>query len=163
VAAAQSAIASKQAAIEAQQSIIEAAQATIVVDEANQTFTEQDDKRYAHLASTEYGSLQNAQLAASRIAAARASVVRDTAALATAIKQVDLLKAELDRAQATLAHDAWRCLRWPEGIARSRHGGCALTYKRQSIEVDASTSAVRAITEMPKEDDAMNDKQEYTT
>ena len=105
VAAARSAIASKQAAIEAQQSIIEAARATIVVDEANQTFTEQDDKRYAHLASTGYGSVQNAQLAASRIAAARASVLRDTASLATAIKQVDLLKAELDRAQATLAHD----------------------------------------------------------
>ena len=35
----------------------------------------------------------------------RASVVRDTASLVTAIKQVDLLKAELDRTQATLAHD----------------------------------------------------------
>jgi membrane fusion protein, multidrug efflux system len=105
VAAARSAIASKQAALDAQQSIIEAARATIAVDQANQTFAEQDDKRYAHLASTGYGSVQNAQLAESRIGAARASVVRDTASLATAIKQVDLLKAELDRAQATLAHD----------------------------------------------------------
>jgi membrane fusion protein, multidrug efflux system len=105
VAAAQSAIASKQAALDAQQSIIEAARATIAVDQATQTFAEQDDKRYAHLASTGYGSVQNAQLAASRIGAAFASVARDTAALTTAIKQVDLLKAELDRAQATLAHD----------------------------------------------------------
>jgi membrane fusion protein (multidrug efflux system) len=32
-------------------------------------------------------------------------VARDTASLATAIKQVDLLKAELAQAQATLAHD----------------------------------------------------------
>jgi membrane fusion protein (multidrug efflux system) len=105
VAAARSAIASKQVAIDAQQSIIEAARATIDVDQATQTFAEHDDKRYAHLASTGYGSVQNAQLAESRIAAARASVARDTAALTTAIKQVDLLKAELDRAQATLAHD----------------------------------------------------------
>ena len=54
-----------------------------------------------HLATTGYGSVQNAQQAASRIAAARAAVARDTAALATAAKQVDVLKAELAQAQAT--------------------------------------------------------------
>jgi membrane fusion protein (multidrug efflux system) len=59
VAAARSAIASKQAALDAQQSIIEAARATIAVDRATQTFAEQDDKRFAHLASTGYGSMQN--------------------------------------------------------------------------------------------------------
>jgi hypothetical protein len=51
----------------------------------------------------------------------------------------------------------------PEGIARSRHGRYALTYKRQSIEIVASTSAVRVIAEMSKEDDDMSDKQECTT
>lgn len=105
VAAAQSTIATKQVALEAQQSVIEAARATIGVDQANQTFAEQDDKRYATLAASGYGSVQNAQQAASRIAAARASVARDTASLATAIKQLDLLKAELGQAQATLARD----------------------------------------------------------
>jgi membrane fusion protein, multidrug efflux system len=105
VAAAQSAIASKQAALETQRSVIDAAKATIQVDQANETFAEQENKRYVDLASTGYGSVQNAQQATSRIAAARASVQRDAAALASAIKQVDLQKAELAQAQAVLAHD----------------------------------------------------------
>jgi membrane fusion protein, multidrug efflux system len=82
-----------------------AARATVGVDAANQTFAEQEDNRYARLAATGYGSVQNAQQAASRIAAARASSTRDSASPSTAIKQVDLLRAELDRARATLAHD----------------------------------------------------------
>jgi membrane fusion protein (multidrug efflux system) len=105
VAAAQAAIASKQAAIETQGSVIDAAKATIMVDQANETFAEQENKRYVDLASTGYGSVQNAQQASSRIAAARASVQRDAAALASAIKQVALQKAELAQAQAMLAHD----------------------------------------------------------
>jgi membrane fusion protein (multidrug efflux system) len=105
VGAARAKVASKQAALETQQFIIEAARATVAVDQANQAFAEQDNKRYATLATTGAGSVQNAQLAASRIAAAHASVARDTATLATAVKQVDLLKADLAQAQATLAHD----------------------------------------------------------
>jgi membrane fusion protein (multidrug efflux system) len=105
VAAAHAVIGSKQAALDTQQSIIDAAKATIAVDVANQTFAEQDNARYAALAATGAGSVQNAQSAASRIAAARASVARDNAALQTAVKQVDTLKAELAQAQATLGHD----------------------------------------------------------
>ena len=105
VAAARAAIASKEAAIETQGSVIDAAKATILVDQANETFAGQENKRYVDLASTGYGSVQNAQQATSRIAAARASVQRDTAALASAMKQVALQKAELAQAQAALAHD----------------------------------------------------------
>ena len=57
---------------------IDAARATIDVDQANLTFADQDDKRYVSLAATGYGSVQNAQQAASRSAAARAAVARDT-------------------------------------------------------------------------------------
>jgi membrane fusion protein, multidrug efflux system len=105
VTAAEAAVASKQASLDMQQSIIDGAQATVDVDKANQTFAEQDDRRYASLADTGYGSVQNAQEAASRIAAARATVTRDAASLVTATKQVDLLKADLAQARATLAHD----------------------------------------------------------
>jgi membrane fusion protein (multidrug efflux system) len=105
VAAAKAVVATKQASLAMQQSVIDAARATISVDEANRTFAEQDDKRYSHLASTGYGSLQNAQQATSRIGAARAATARDTASLETATKQVDVLKAELAQAEATLAHD----------------------------------------------------------
>lgn len=104
VAAAGAAIASKQASLDAQQSVIGVARATVDVDQANQVFAEQDDKRFSSLAHTGYGTVQNAQQAASRIAAARATVARDTASLATAIKQVDLFRADLAQAQATLAH-----------------------------------------------------------
>jgi len=103
VAAAKAAVSTKRAALDAQQSVIEAARAALAVDQANHTFAEQDDKRYAHLATTGYGSVQNAQQAASRIAAAKASVARDEASLVTALKQVDVLKAELAQAQAALA------------------------------------------------------------
>ena len=103
--AAKAAVANKQASLDAQQSVIDSAKATIDVDRANETFAEQDNERYAHLATTGYGSVQNAQQATSRIAAARASIARDTAALTNATKQVDILKAGLEQGRATLVHD----------------------------------------------------------
>ncbi len=105
VLAAKAAVSNKQASLDAQQSAIDSAKATIDVDKANETIAEQDDERYAHLATTGYGSVQNAQQATSRIAAARASIVRDTAALTNATKQIDILKAGLAQAKAALAHD----------------------------------------------------------
>src|ERR1700681_2814410 len=103
VAAANAAIASKQAQLGVQQAVIDAAKATIEVDKATVTFAAQENKRYGDLAATGYGSVQNAQQAQSRIAGAQAAVERDTANLASALKQVDLLKAEIAQATATLA------------------------------------------------------------
>ncbi len=103
-AAADAVIATKQASLNAQQSTVAAARAAIGVDQANFTFAEQEDKRYAALAATGFGSVQNAQQAASRIAASRAAVVRDEAALEMAIRQVDVLKAEFAQAKAARAH-----------------------------------------------------------
>jgi membrane fusion protein, multidrug efflux system len=100
VVAAEAAIASKQAQFEVQQTIIDAAKATVDVDSATVMFAAQENKRYTDLASTGYGSLQNAQQAQSRIAAAQATVQRDTANVAAALKQVDLLKAEIEQAKA---------------------------------------------------------------
>src|SRR5713101_7777142 len=103
VAAANAAIASKQAQLGVQQAVIDAAKATIEVDKATVTFAAQENKRYGDLAATGYGSVQNAQQAQSRIAGAQAAVQRDTANLASALKQVDLLKAEIAQAKAALA------------------------------------------------------------
>ncbi len=103
VKAAEANIANKQAALIAQQSAIDAAKATVDAEKADETFAEQDDQRYAELAKKGFGTVQNAQQAASRIAAARAAVARDTAALASATKQLDVIKAELAQAQAGLA------------------------------------------------------------
>jgi membrane fusion protein, multidrug efflux system len=103
VAAARAAITSKQAQLGVQQTVIDAAKATVEVDQATATFAAQENKRYSDLATTGYGSVQNAQQAQSRIAGAQAAIARDTANLASAVKQVDLLKAEIVQANAALA------------------------------------------------------------
>jgi membrane fusion protein (multidrug efflux system) len=100
VAAAEATIASKQAQLDVQQAVIAAAKATIEVDSAAKTFTNQENKRYTDLAATGFGSVQNAQQAQSRNAGAEAAILRDTANLASAEKQVDLLKAEIAQAIA---------------------------------------------------------------
>ncbi|WP_132958105.1 HlyD family secretion protein [Rhizobium sp. BK251] len=105
VAAAEAMLKAKQAALDIQQSTIAAARATVEVDKANETFAEQNNKRYANLATNGYAPVQTAQQAASQIAAAQATIVRDSAALDAASKQVDLLNAEVAQAKATLAHD----------------------------------------------------------
>jgi membrane fusion protein (multidrug efflux system) len=103
VEAAWAAIGTRQAAIVAQQSAIDGASATVAADEANQTFAEQENKRYSDLAATGFGSVQNAQQANSRVLAARANGARGRAALANATRQLDVLKAELAQAQANLS------------------------------------------------------------
>jgi membrane fusion protein, multidrug efflux system len=105
VEAARAAVVSKQAQLDAQQSVIDTARAAVEVDRANATFAEQDNDRYASLAKTGYGSVQNAQAAAAKIAAARAAIDRDIASLAAAQKQIELIKADLAQARAILAHD----------------------------------------------------------
>lgn len=102
VAAALATIQAEQASLDIQQSTIAAARATLDVDRANETFAEQNNKRYASLASNGYAAVQTAQQAASQIAAAQASIVRDTATLEGAVKQVALLKAQIAQATAAL-------------------------------------------------------------
>jgi membrane fusion protein (multidrug efflux system) len=104
VTAARAAAASKQAQLGVQLAVIDAAKATVEVDRASANFAAQENKRYTDLAATGYGSVQNAQQAQSRIAGAEAAIARDTANLASALKQVDLLKAEIVQARAVLAH-----------------------------------------------------------
>ena len=103
VAAAHAAIVSKQAQLGVQQAVIDAARATVDVDKAAVTFAAQENKRYTDLASTGFGSVQNAQQAQARNAGAEAAIARDTANLASAMKQVDLLRAEIVQANAALA------------------------------------------------------------
>ena len=103
VAAADAAVASKKAQLEVQQANIAAAKAAVEVDIAAKTFASQENKRYTDLAATGYGSQQNAQAAQAKNAGADAAILRDTANLASALKQVDLLKAEITQAEAAAA------------------------------------------------------------
>jgi membrane fusion protein, multidrug efflux system len=100
VAAAEASLVSKHAQLDVQQAIIDAARATLDVDTASATFATQENKRYTDLAATGYGSVQNAQAAQSRNAGAQAAIERDKANLASALKQVELLKAEIAQAVA---------------------------------------------------------------
>lgn len=106
VAAANATITSKRAQLDVQDAVIAAARATIDVDTAAKTFAQQENKRYTDLAATGYGSVQNAQQAQSRNAGAEAAIQRDTANLASALKQVELLKAEIAQANAAAARAA---------------------------------------------------------
>lgn len=106
VAAATATVTSKQAQLDVQQAVIAAGKATINVDTAAKTFAQQENKRYTDLAKTGYGSVQNAQQAQARDAGADAAIARDNANLASALKQVDLLKAEIAQATAAAARAA---------------------------------------------------------
>ncbi|KAA0695480.1 HlyD family secretion protein [Neorhizobium sp. P12A] len=103
--AARADVTAKQASLDTQQSLIAAASATVDVDRANETFAEENDKRYANLATNGAAGVQIAQQAAAQIIAARATIARDSASLTAAQKQIDILKAQVAQAQATLAHD----------------------------------------------------------
>jgi membrane fusion protein (multidrug efflux system) len=102
VAAAEASITSRQAALDTQKAAVEEAKGTVAVDQANEVFADQENKRYAELAARGFGSVQNAQQAASRIAASRATVQRDLAALTSATKQVGQIEADLAQARAAL-------------------------------------------------------------
>jgi membrane fusion protein (multidrug efflux system) len=106
VAAANATVTSKEAQLDVQQAVIAAARATIDVDNAAKLFATQENKRYTDLAATGYGSVQNAQQAQARDAGADAAIQRDTANLTSALKQVELLKAEILQAKATAARAA---------------------------------------------------------
>jgi len=105
VLAAHALIDSQQGAVETQLALIDTAQGSVAVDQANATFAEQENKRYGDLATSGYGSVQNAQNAASKIASARASIARDTGTLQSMTKQLDVIKAQTAQAQAALAHE----------------------------------------------------------
>jgi membrane fusion protein, multidrug efflux system len=105
VLAAQALIESQRGAVETQLALIDTAKGSVAVDQANATFAEQENKRYGDLATSGYGSVQNAQNAASKIASARASIARDTGTLQSMTKQLNVIKAQTAQAQAALAHE----------------------------------------------------------
>jgi membrane fusion protein (multidrug efflux system) len=100
VAAALATIESKRATLAAQASVIAGAEATLEVDRANLGFAGEENKRYATLAASGYGTVKNAQQASANIAAARAALARDAAAAQTARDQSEVLKAAVAQAQA---------------------------------------------------------------
>jgi len=104
VAAAAANVADVEAQLIEQQSLIAEAQATIKVDAAAQAYAVQNNARFGTLARDGYGSVQDAQQAASQASGLQASVVKDEAAADAAEKQVAILQAKLEEAKGLLAH-----------------------------------------------------------
>jgi membrane fusion protein (multidrug efflux system) len=105
VTAAQADIANVQASLNEQQAVIEQARSTVAVDRASVTFTQQDNDRYSSLARTGAGSVQNQQQAVSKLQIAQSTLQRDSAAVVAAERRLEMLRAQLAKAEAMLAHD----------------------------------------------------------
>ncbi|HEY1931706.1 MAG TPA: HlyD family secretion protein [Acetobacteraceae bacterium] len=103
VEAAQAAIDDLGQEISQQRLAVTEARDTVAVDQAALTFSTQDYQRYTTLSRSGAGTIQSAQKAASDIQEKRAILEHDTAAVGAADKQVDVLIAQLSKAQATLA------------------------------------------------------------
>jgi membrane fusion protein (multidrug efflux system) len=104
VSMAKAAIDNVSASMAQQQSVIDQAGAALAASRAACAFAKADFERYSDLARQGAGSLQNAQQARSRIDSARADVSRGEASLKAAKQQVAVLRAERERAGATLQH-----------------------------------------------------------
>ncbi|MFI0845960.1 HlyD family secretion protein [Mesorhizobium sp. IMUNJ 23232] len=105
VAVAQAAIGSIKAELDEQNALIDEANATIKADEATAVYADQNNQRFGTLAKTGYGTVQDAQQAASQIASANAVVAKDKAALQAAQTEIETLNAQLAEANATLQHN----------------------------------------------------------
>jgi membrane fusion protein, multidrug efflux system len=105
VAAAQADIDNLNASIKEQQAVISQARATVEVDKASLTFLQQDNDRYAKLATTGSGTIQTAQQARSKLDVALATLAHDTAAVEAAEGQTNVLAAGLAKADAALAQN----------------------------------------------------------
>ena len=105
VTAAQADVANVEASLDMQQAVIAQARSTVEVDRANLTFTQQDNDRYSSLARTGAGSVQNEQQAVSKLQIAQSTLQRDTAAVTAAERRMEMLRAQLAKAGAVLAHD----------------------------------------------------------
>jgi len=105
VTAAQADVANVEANLGEQQAVIDQARSTVEVDRANLMFMRQDNDRYSSLARTGAGSVQNEQQAVSKLQIAQSTLQRDAAAVTAAERRTEMLRAQLAKAEAVLAHD----------------------------------------------------------
>jgi membrane fusion protein (multidrug efflux system) len=109
LASANASVAAQEAAIDdlnqqigEQQLAVKQAEATVTADQASVAYASQDAQRYMTLSRSGAGTVQSAQQATSVIREDQAALNRDTAAVAAARKQIDVLGAQLAQAQAVL-------------------------------------------------------------
>jgi membrane fusion protein (multidrug efflux system) len=103
VQAAKAAIVSDQAQLSLQQAKIAAAQAMVVADRARVSFAVLNKRRYARASATGAGTEQSSSQADTDLATAQAALDVDLAGLLGAQRQVDVLNAEVQQAEASMA------------------------------------------------------------
>ena len=103
VAAARADIDNLQQEIEQQAMTIAQARSLVAADQAAATFSDQQLRRYAELARTGAGTVQQSQQYQADIQEKQATLAHDQAGIGVALKQTDVLHAMLAKAQATLA------------------------------------------------------------
>ncbi len=103
VAAAEADIDNLRQSIEQQQLTVAQARSVVAADQAAVVFSEQQRARYADLARSGAGTVQQAQQYVADIQEKQSKLLQDQAGIGVALKQVDVLRAQLARAQATLA------------------------------------------------------------
>ncbi len=84
--------------------MIQQAQAAVAADEAAVKLAQANQKRYRSLASGGAGSVQALQQADAELSIQQASLEKNQAGLKAARQQVDILRADLDKANAAQAH-----------------------------------------------------------
>jgi membrane fusion protein (multidrug efflux system) len=102
--AAEHKVANLAAQVQLQQSLINEAEAQLASAEAAASFAAQDQKRYADLAHTGAGSVQQAQQTQSLLLQRAADLQRARATLTSSRQQVDVLRTAQSEAKAALAH-----------------------------------------------------------
>jgi len=102
--AAEHKVANLAAQLQLQQSLISEAEAQLASAEAAASFAAQDQKRYADLAHTGAGSVQQAQQTQSLLLQRAADLQRARATLTSSRQQVDVLRTAQSEAKAALAH-----------------------------------------------------------
>jgi len=103
VAAAQADIVNLQQEIEQQTLTIAQARTLVAADQAAATFSDQQLRRYAELARTGAGTVQQSQQYQADTQERQATLAHDQGGIGVALKQSDVLRAQLAKAQATLA------------------------------------------------------------
>ncbi|MBV4495588.1 HlyD family secretion protein [Pseudomonas sp. SWRI12] len=104
VASARASIASLQAHLSRQQTAIRQAQAAVAADVAALKLASANQARYRNLAHDGSGTVQARQQAEAQLSIQRARRDRSEAGLQAARQQVDVLRADLEKALAALAH-----------------------------------------------------------
>ncbi|RBM07458.1 HlyD family secretion protein [Novacetimonas cocois] len=102
VLAAQGDVANLEAELARQDAVISEARAAVLADQANLLFAQQNSARYRNLSAGGAGTIEQKQASEAHEKEEQAAIARDQAAVDAAIRQIAVLKGQLERARGVL-------------------------------------------------------------